>query len=126
MELVVNKKKKQVSFLNKIADYIALCLLILAGLILIFNMANILKALVFIALCGLATYIFFAFGVFGFQLRVFILEAWKELNKIAWPNRKETLQFTWFVFIFVAILSVILWSLDSLISWVLYTFIIGR
>lgn len=126
MEVVVNKKLKEVTLLNKLCDYIALLLGILAIVVLAANIPNYLKTIGFLGVATVAIFLFFYFGALGFKMKIFILEAWKEVKKIAWPNRRETMQFTWIVFIFVAILSLILWGVDSIIGWVLYTFIIGR
>ncbi len=126
MEVVVNKKLKEVTLLNKFCDYVALALGIFAIAILASNIPSYLKTIGFLGTVALGILIFFYFGALGFQMKIFTLEAWKEVKKIAWPNRKETMQFTWIVFIFVAVLSLILWGVDSIIGWVLYTFIIGR
>jgi preprotein translocase subunit SecE len=126
MEVVVNKKLKEVTFLNKLCDYITLIMGIFAIVVLASNMPNYLKLLGFLGTIAIGGCLFFYYGALGFQMKIFTIEAWKEVKKIAWPNRKETMQFTWIVFIFVAILSLILWSVDSIIGWFLYTFIIGR
>ncbi|HMT03279.1 MAG TPA: preprotein translocase subunit SecE [Burkholderiales bacterium] len=36
------------------------------------------------------------------------------------------MQFTWVVFLFVIILSLFLWLIDSSLSWLLYTIILGK
>lgn len=52
------------------------------------------------------------------------LEAKTEIRKVVWPSRAETTQTTLIVVVVVMIVALILWALDSLLSWVI-TFIIG-
>lgn len=52
------------------------------------------------------------------------LEAKTEIRKVVWPSRTETTQTTLIVVVVVMIVALILWALDSLLSWVI-TFIIG-
>ncbi len=47
-----------------------------------------------------------------------------EIKKVVWPTRQETLQTTMVVVLVVAIMSLILWGLDSLLSF-LISLIIG-
>lgn len=51
-------------------------------------------------------------------------EAQIEARKVVWPSRDETLKTTWFVMAVVAVMSLVLWGLDSLFSW-LITKVIG-
>jgi preprotein translocase subunit SecE len=52
------------------------------------------------------------------------LEAKTEIRKVVWPTRAETTQTTLIVVVVVMIVALILWALDSLLSWVI-TFVIG-
>jgi preprotein translocase subunit SecE len=52
-------------------------------------------------------------------------ESYNEVKKVAWPNRKETVQMTGVVFAFVAIMGVFMWLLDKCIEWVLYGLLLG-
>ena len=52
------------------------------------------------------------------------LEARTEIRKVVWPTRTETTHTTLIVLVVVLIVAVILWALDSLLSWVI-TGIIG-
>ena len=36
---------------------------------------------------------------------------------MAWPNRKETMQMTGVVFVFVVIMGLFLFSVDTLLAW---------
>tara|TARA_B110000467_G_C17878203_1_gene243405 strand:- start:83 stop:472 length:390 start_codon:yes stop_codon:yes gene_type:complete len=52
------------------------------------------------------------------------LEAKTEIRKVIWPTRAETTQTTLIVVVVVMIVALILWALDSLLSWAI-TFVIG-
>jgi preprotein translocase subunit SecE len=40
-----------------------------------------------------------------------------ETKKVVWPERKETVQATLMVFVMVIIISIFLYGVDSLLSW---------
>ena len=52
------------------------------------------------------------------------LEAKTEIRKVVWPTRTETMHTTLIVVVVVLIVAVILWGLDSFLSW-LISLIIG-
>jgi preprotein translocase subunit SecE len=52
------------------------------------------------------------------------MDAKTEIRKVVWPTRTETTQTTMIVVVVVMIVALILWALDSLLSFVI-TFIIG-
>ena len=71
-----------------------------------------------------------AAGVFlvsesGRQLVAFARDAWREVKKVVWPTRKETLQMTAYVFAFVVVMSLFLWMTDKTLEWVLYDLVLG-
>ena len=49
----------------------------------------------------------------------FVLESRTEVRKVVWPTRRETLQTTGLVIGMVAIVAVILWSVDSLLGMIM-------
>ena len=61
----------------------------------------------------------------GKQLIAFAKDSWKEVKKVVWPSRKETLQMTLYVFAFVVIMALFLWLTDKTVEWVLYDLILG-
>lgn len=61
----------------------------------------------------------------GQQFFAFGKDAWTETKKVAWPSRKETLQTTGIVFVFVVVMAVFLWVSDKSLEWVLYDLILG-
>lgn len=71
-----------------------------------------------------------AAGVFlmsesGRQFVAFARDAWREVKKVVWPTRKETLQMTAYVFAFVVIMALFLWMTDKTLEWVFYDLILG-
>jgi preprotein translocase subunit SecE len=59
------------------------------------------------------------FGVsrYGRDLGKFVLDARIELYKVFWPTRQETGTMTAVVFVFVVVMSLFFWGVDSLLSW---------
>lgn len=71
-----------------------------------------------------------AAGVFlvsepGKQFVGFANDAWREVKKVVWPTRKETMQMTAYVFVFVVVMALFLWFTDKTLEWVLYDLILG-
>ena len=71
-----------------------------------------------------------AVGVFltaesGRQLIAFGRDAWKEVRKVVWPERKEAIQITAYVFGFVLIMALFLWLTDKTLEWLFYDLILG-
>lgn len=71
-----------------------------------------------------------AAGVFlvsesGRQLVAFAKDAWREVKKVVWPTRKETLQMTAYVFAFVVVMALFLWLTDKTLEWLLYDLVLG-
>lgn len=50
-------------------------------------------------------------------------EARMEIRRVVWPTRQETTQTTFIVIVLVMVFAVILWGLDSLLSWLVSTVI---
>ena len=49
----------------------------------------------------------------------------REVKKVVWPTRKEATQMTGYVFAFVVVMAVFLWTTDKTLEWVLYDLILG-
>lgn len=47
-----------------------------------------------------------------------------EIRKVVWPTRQETTQTTMIVVVFVFIMALVLWALDSILGW-LVSMVIG-
>ncbi len=55
----------------------------------------------------------------------FSQDAVNETRKVVWPTRKETIQTTLIVFVFVFVMALFLWLADKALEWVLYDLILG-
>ncbi|MCK6427413.1 MAG: preprotein translocase subunit SecE [Burkholderiaceae bacterium] len=49
----------------------------------------------------------------------------RELKKVVWPTRKESVQMTGYVFAFVFVMALFLWLTDKTLEWVLYDLVLG-
>ena len=72
----------------------------------------------------LAVVVFFS-SMHGRQLVGFGRDAWREVQKVVWPARKEAMQMTAYVFGFVFLMALFLWVTDKTIEWVFYDLILG-
>ncbi len=72
----------------------------------------------------LAVVVFFTSEA-GKQLIGFGRDSWREVKKVVWPTRKETLQTTGFVFAFAVVMALFLWLTDKTLEWALYDLILG-
>ena len=77
-------------------------------------------------LAGLAAaVVMFLVSESGRQFLAFARDAWREVKKVVWPSRKETLQMTAYVFAFVVVMALFLWFTDKTLEWVFYDLILG-
>ena len=75
--------------------------------------------------CLLLSVVAFFSSLQGKQLIGFGRDAWREVQKVVWPTRKESVQMTAYVFGFVLLMAVFLWLTDKTVEWVLYDLILG-
>lgn len=61
----------------------------------------------------------------GKELLAFGRDAWREVKKVVWPERKEAMQLTAYVFGFVLIMALFLWLTDKTLEWLFYDLILG-
>ncbi len=61
----------------------------------------------------------------GRQLIGFSKDSWKEVKKVVWPTRKESVQMTLYVFAFAVVMALFLWLTDKTLEWLLYDVILG-
>jgi len=54
----------------------------------------------------------------GRDFVVFSRESWEEAKRVVWPTRKETLQTTGVVFVFVFVMALFLWAVDTGLLWI--------
>ena len=72
-----------------------------------------------------AAVVVFLVSLHGRQLIAFGRDAWREVQKVVWPTRKESVQMTAYVFAFVVVMALFLWLTDKSLEWVLYDLILG-
>ena len=72
-----------------------------------------------------AAVVVFLLSLPGRQLVAFGNDAWREVNKVVWPTRKESTQMTLYVFAFVVIMALFLWLTDKTLEWVFHDLILG-
>ncbi|MBY4598691.1 preprotein translocase subunit SecE [Ottowia caeni] len=72
----------------------------------------------------LAVVVFFTSET-GKRLIAFGRDSWREVQKVVWPTRKESLQTTAFVFAFAVVMALFLWLTDKTLEWALYDLVLG-
>jgi len=55
----------------------------------------------------------------------YLRDSMTELRRVVWPSRQEAVRMTGVVFVFVAIMAVILWLFDKILAWVIYGLFLG-
>jgi preprotein translocase subunit SecE len=83
-----------------------------------------LRVVALIALIAAGVALFFTSEP-GKELIGFGRESVREVRKVVWPTRKESLQMTGYVFAFVVVMAVFLWLTDKTLEWALYDLILG-
>jgi preprotein translocase subunit SecE len=73
----------------------------------------------------LAAVVVFLTSESGRQLIAFGRDAVREVKKVVWPERKEAMQITAYVFAFVVVMALFLWLTDKTLEWVFYDLILG-
>lgn len=85
---------------------------------------NLIRACVLVA--GLITAIALAWtSTHGREFLGFAKEAIRETKKVVWPTRKEAMQITAIVFVFVLVMAIFLSGTDKLLEVLLYDVILG-
>jgi preprotein translocase subunit SecE len=77
-------------------------------------------------LAGLiAAVIVFVSSELGRQFLAFGRDSVREVKKVVWPERREAIQMTAYVFGFVVVMALFLWLTDKTLEWVFYDLILG-
>jgi preprotein translocase subunit SecE len=77
-------------------------------------------------LLGLAAaFVVFMTSEAGKAFSAFGRDSWKEVKKVVWPTRKESVQMTLYVIAFCALMALFLWTTDKTLEWLLYDVILG-
>ena len=61
----------------------------------------------------------------GKQFLAFGRDSWREVKKVVCSTRKEAMQMTAYVFVFVVVMAMFLWLTDKTLEWVFYDLILG-
>ena len=61
----------------------------------------------------------------GKQLIAFGRESVREVKKVVWPTRKESMQMTGYVMAFVFVMALFMFVTDKTLEWVLYDLVLG-
>ena len=89
----------------------------IAGFYLLSDMPTVVR--VVSVLAGLATAAGVAwFTAPGRQFFAFSQESVTEARKVVWPTRRETMQMTGVVAVFVIVMALFLWMVDGSLTWV--------
>lgn len=108
----------------KLAAVVALVIASVAGFYLLSKQGAVVQWVALIVGLAAAVTVFLV-SESGRQFVAFAKDAWREVKKVVWPTRKETLQMTAYVFAFVVIMALFLWFTDKTLEWVLYDLILG-
>jgi preprotein translocase subunit SecE len=77
-------------------------------------------------LVGLAAaVVVFMSSELGRQFLAFGRDSVREVKKVVWPERREAMQMTAYVFGFVVVMALFLWTTDKTLEWVFYDLILG-
>ncbi|RZI69350.1 MAG: preprotein translocase subunit SecE [Variovorax sp.] len=108
----------------KLGGAIALVIAALAGFYLLGRQGAVAQwGVLVLGLAG--AFVLFMTSESGKEFAAFGRDAWKEVRKVVWPTRKETLQMTAYVFGFVVIMALFLFLTDKTLEWVFYDLILG-
>ena len=108
----------------KLAAASVLVVAALAGFYLLGAQGPLVQWAVLILGLAVAVAVFFTSET-GKELAAFGRDAWREVKKVVWPSRKESIQITAYVFGFVLVMALFLWLTDKTLEWFLYDLILG-
>lgn len=108
----------------KLGLAVVLVLASLAGFYLLSKQGELAQWGSLIAGLLLAVVVFFS-SELGKQFFAFGRDSVREVKKVVWPTRKESVQMTLYVFGFAVVMSLFLWMTDKTLEWVFYDLILG-
>ena len=108
----------------KVGAAVALVIAALAGFYLLGKQGQLVQWAVLIVGLVAAVAVFFT-SESGKEFIAFGRESVKEVKKVVWPTRRESIQMTAYVFGFVVIMALFLWLTDKTLEWVFYDLILG-
>jgi preprotein translocase subunit SecE len=96
----------------------------IAGFYLLSDMPTVVRVLSVLAGLGAAVGVAW-FTEPGRRFFAFSQEAVTEARKVVWPTRKETMQMTGVVILFVIVMALFLWMVDGSLTWLVHL-LMGR
>ena len=111
-------KQESFKFLDKAKWIISLSFFVVAvvGNSYYTEVAFLYRVLGVVGLIGLGIF-FMALTDFGRSATKLMSESRTELRRVVWPTRVETTQTFLIVFVSILVLCILLWGLESLLSW---------
>lgn len=111
---------------DKIKFALALLLVVagVAGFYLLSEQALVLRILAVMVGVIAAALVFWKTAS-GERLVELCQESILEARKVVWPSRKETVQTTAMVFVFVVVMALFLYLTDKSLEWVMYDLVLG-
>lgn len=120
----------KVETVNSTLDRIklALAVLIIAAGIVAFSVLDgqpgVVRVSVFLASVIIAAIIAWSSEP-GRRTLAFGRDAYHEVKRVHWPSRKEAMQMTGIVFVFVIVMAIFLWLVDKTLGWAIYGLLLG-
>ena len=119
------------NLLNKYSNWVATLAVVLVLASLVGYYVSFANDSMFVRLSVLFGGIIVAIGLVaitsnGKRFIAYTKDSWNEVRKVVWPTRKESTQMTLIVFAFVAIMSIFLWSADTIFEWLIYSVFLGK
>ena len=108
----------------KLGLAVALVLASLAGFYLLAKQGQLVQWGALIAGLVVAVVVFMS-SESGKQFLAFGRDSVREVKKVVWPARKEAMQMTAYVFAFVFVMALFLWTTDKTLEWVFYDLLLG-
>jgi preprotein translocase subunit SecE len=108
----------------KLAVAAALLVAALVGFYLLAKQGQVAQWGVLLLGIGAAVGVFFS-SESGKELLAFGRDSVREVRKVVWPERKEAMQLTAYVFAFVVLMALFLWLTDKTLEWVFYDLVLG-
>ncbi len=96
----------------------------IAGFYLLSDMPMVVRVLSVLAGLGVAVGVAW-FTDPGRRFYAFSQDAVNEARKVVWPTRKETMQMTGVVILFVIVMALFLWIVDGSLTWLVHL-LMGR
>lgn len=124
-----NRYESQVGKIFDIFKFGIAVALVFGGLWAFYNFANYpnyIRALFPILGVLLGLVVIFYWCSFGRRFIRYISDSVSEFKKVVWPSRNDAVRMTMFVIAFVVVLSVFIYLVDALISWLFFDILLKR